>query len=133
MKKDIKIWVQIGVAFLLAFLVMCVRGLFTKTELSDIIMAIGDGFTVAAFLYLGMGALVWVSTTGMFDIFGFAVKRGAHAIIPGLFTADAGGYYEYKVKKAEKRKGFTEHFTLKIGFVFLIISLILTFVWYRVV
>ena len=131
--KNVKIWVQIGIALLLAFVVMCVRGLFTKTEISDIVMAIGDGFTVTAFLYLGMGALMWVSTTGMFDIFGFAIKRGAHAIIPALFVNEEGGYYEYKMKKAEKRKGFTEHFTLKLGFVFLIISIILTVVWYAVV
>lgn len=131
--KNIKVWIQIGVGLLIAFLIMWYSGIFAMTKLSDIVMAIGDGFTVAAVLYLGIGSLMWISTTGFFDIFGFAFKRGAHAIIPNMFVDAEGGYYEYKMKKAEKRKGFTEHFTLKLGFVFLIISILLTVVWYAVV
>ena len=130
--KKVKVIVQIGIGLLLAFLIMWYQGLFVVTKLSDIIMAISDGFTVVAVLYLGIGSLMWISTTGFFDIFGFAVKRGLHAILPGMVQECEGNYYEYKVQKSEKRKGFTEHLTLKLGLIFLIISIILTAVWYAV-
>ena len=130
--KKVKVIVQIGVGLLLAFLIMWYQGLFVVTKLSDIIMAIADGFTVVAVLYLGIGSLMWISSTGFFDIFGFAVKRGLHAILPGMIQECEGNYYEYKVQKNEKRKGFTEHLTLKLGLVFLVISIILTAVWYAV-
>ena len=131
--KNTKYYVQAGVGFVLALVVMISRGAFSKPALSDKIMAIGDGFTVAAILYLGFGALMWVSSTGFFDIFGYAVKKAAHAIVPGMVQDDVGRYYEYRVQQEEKRKGFLDHFTLKLGFVFLAISAILLFVWYQVI
>ncbi len=128
-----KVIVQVVFGLVLAFAAMVIRGLFADNSLADKIMAIGDGFTVAAVLYLGFGALMWVSSTGFFDIFGYAVKKAAHAIVPGMVEDDAGRYYEYKIKHEEKRKGFSENLTLKLGVVFLICSAIFLFVWYQVV
>lgn len=130
--KNSRFWAQAIAGLMLAFVVMCARGVFEKTKPAEILMAVGDGFTVVAFLYLGFGALMWVSFTGWFDIFSFAIKRGAHAIMPNVFAEEQGGYYEYKVKKAEKRKAFGEYVTLKLGAVFLSISVFLTALWYMV-
>ena len=131
--KKLKYWIQVAIGLLFAFVIMSYRGLFEKTVLSDKVMAVCDGFTVAAFLYLCMGALLWVSSTGWFDIFGFAVKRAAHMFFPARFEDVEKGYYEYKVKKSKKRKVFAEHFTLMLGVIFLVISIILTAAWYMVV
>ena len=131
--KNVKYYVQAGLGLVLAFAIMVFRGLFEEGTVADKVMIIGDGFTVVAVLYLGVGALMWVSTTGFFDIFGYAFKKAAHALVPGLVQDDAGRYYEYKVEKEIKRKGFFEHFTLKLGVVFLIISAILLWVWYQVI
>ena len=46
---------------------------------------------------------------------------------------DVGRFYEYKVDRDTKRKGFFEHFTLKIGVVFMLLSAILLFVWYQII
>lgn len=130
--KNVKYYVQAGMGLLLAFLVMISRGLFDKGTVADKVMAVGDGFTVAAILYLGVGALMWVSTTGFFDLFSYAAKKAAHALLPGMVQDDVGRFYEYKVDKESKRKGFLEHFTLILGVIFLIISAVLLFVWYQV-
>ena len=131
--KNLKYYVQTGIGLALAFTVMVSRGLFSKPSIGDKVMAVGDGFTVAAVFYLGMGSLIWISSTGFFDIFSYAVKKATHAIVPGMVQDDVGRYYEYKVEKEEKhKKGVLEHFTLKLGFIFLIISAILLFVWYQV-
>lgn len=131
--KNLKYYVQAGLGLVLAFAVMVSRGLFSKPSVADKVMAIGDGFTVAAVLYLGFGAIMWVSSTGFFDIFGYAVKKAAHAIVPGMVNDDVGRYYEYKVEKEAKRKGFLDNFTLKLGAIFLLISAVLLFVWYQVI
>ena len=130
--KKVKVLVQLGVGLLITFLIAWYQGAFVATKASDIIMAIGDGFTVTAVLYLGMGALMWISTTGFFDIFGFAFKKAARVFIPGVFLDTEGNFYEYKVEKEEKRKGFTQHSGLIIGVIFLVISIILTAVWYTI-
>ncbi|MBQ2901979.1 MAG: DUF3899 domain-containing protein [Agathobacter sp.] len=131
--KNMKYYVQAGVGLLLAFVIMVYRGLFSKPELSDKVMAIGDGFTVVAVLYLGFGAIMWVSTMGFFDIFAYAAKKAAHAIVPGVIQDDVGRYYEYKVEKETKRKGFLENFTLKLGAIFLVLSVVFLIIWYQVV
>ena len=132
--KNLKYYVQTGIGLALAFAVMVSRGLFSKPSLADKLMAVGDGFTVAAVLYIGMGALIWISSTGFFDIFSYAVKKAAHAIVPGMVQDDAGRYYEYKVEKEAKRtNGILEYFTLKLGIIFLIISAFLLFAWYQVI
>uniref|UniRef100_UPI0040566145 DUF3899 domain-containing protein n=1 Tax=Agathobacter sp. TaxID=2021311 RepID=UPI0040566145 len=130
MKK--KYIVQIIIVLLFAFLIMCIRGLFENSGVADKIMAISDGFTVASFLYLGMGALIRVSEKGLFDIFGFALKQGIHVFFPNKFQEGERGFYEYKVKRNEQRKPFSDYFSLFIGFVFLMIGFVMTFIWYQI-
>ncbi len=131
--KNLKYYVQAGIGLVLAFAVMVSRGLFEKPALADKVMAVGDGFTVAAVMYLGVGAMIWVASIGFFDIFSYAVKKAAHALLPGMVSDDVGRYYEYKTEKELKRKGFFENFTLILGVIFLVISAILLFVWYQVI
>ncbi len=132
--KRAKLFVQIGIALLLAFTVMNIRGLFEAKDTAALVMAVSDGFTVSGVLYLGVGAIMWVSTTGFFDIFGYAVKRGLHAILPGMVHVeeDEARYYEYKVKREGKRGRFTQHLSLIIGLVLLILGTITTGLWYLI-
>lgn len=130
--KKAKVLIQVVAGLLIAFFIMWYQGAFVATKTSDIVMAVGDGFTVAAVLYLGMGALMWISTTGFFDIFGYAFKRAARVFIPNFFVDAEGNFYEYKMEKVEKRKGFSQYSSLIIGAVFLVISIILTMVWYMI-
>lgn len=130
--KSKKYVIQLVIGLLIAFVIMWQRGLFAAESAADKVLIICDGFTVVAFVYLCMGALLWVSSTGTLDIFSYALKKGVNALIPGRVFDDLGGYYEYKVSKDEKRKGFREHSTLILGFLFLAVSIVLTAVWYMV-
>lgn len=124
--------IQSITALILAFVLMWICGLGEAKNAADKVKAVCDGFTVAAFLHIGIGVLLWISTTGFFDIFGYAFRKGAHAIIPGLFRDTAGGYYEYKIDKEDGRNPHTHWRTLIIGVFLLVISFILTAVWYYV-
>lgn len=117
--------------FVLSLLLMWQRGLFEVSLPADRVRIIADGFTLVSFLYLGVGALMWVSTTGVFDIFGFAFKKAAHALIPGKDPQKVGKYYEYRLGKKEKQKKFQGGLSLAVGAVLLALAFAATLIWYR--
>ena len=128
--KGIKYIVQTALGLVLSFGVMYYQGLFEADTAADRIRIVCDGFSVTALLFLSMGFIVWVSTTGFFDIFGYALKKGAHALVPGLVREDVQDFYEYKLEKQGGRKKRGEGSTLLLGLGFLLAGLILTGVWY---
>ena len=69
-----------------------------------VIHTLSDAFFVIGFFNFGLGGLVKVSATGFFDIFGYSAKAILNVFVPRSVFQDSGSYYEYKVKKAEKRK-----------------------------
>ncbi len=129
--KYIKYIVQTALGLILALSIMSYRGLFTVEGSGERIMIICDGFTVTALLFLSVGLLIWVSTTGFFDIFAYAVRKGAHVLIPFLKEEELSGFYEYKLDKEQERKNKSEKSMLIVGAVFLLFSIILTMVWYQ--
>lgn len=124
--------IQLLVGLTVSFLLMWQRGLFEATGAADRVLIISDGFTLVSFLYLGIGSLMWVSTTGVFDIFGFAFKRAAHALIPGKDPQKVGKYYEYRLEKKEKQKKFRGGSSLIVGAILLGLSVVMTVVWYKI-
>ena len=128
--KAIKYIVQTALGLVLSFGVMYYQGLFEAATAADRIRIVCDGFSVTALLFFSMGFIVWVSTTGFFDIFGYALKKGAHALVPGLVRKDVQDFYEYKLEKQGGRKKRGEGSTLLLGLGFLLAGLILTGVWY---
>lgn len=131
-KKYMKYIIQMLAGLVLSALVMLWQGVFSRSDPADIVRGISDSFTVTAFLFVGVGILVWISTTGFFDIFGFAFKKGLHHILPVFIRDDPGGFYEYKQEKEERRAVRTQRSTLIVGLFFLAASLVSTFVWYAV-
>ena len=131
-KKYISYAVQTVAGLTLSVFVMFWQDVFARESMADIIRGVCDGFTVTALLYVSLGALMWVSTTGFFDIFGFAFRKGMHHILPVFVREDPGGYYEYKVDKEERRQAKPQRSTLLVGLFFLAVSIVLTFVWYGV-
>lgn len=125
-----KYGIQLLIGLLLAFMLMWYRGIFDARTVSDGLLIVCDSVTILAFLYLGIGSLLWVSFTGCFTIFGYAFKKCIHAFFPGAGNTDTENYYEYKAKRNAVRKPFSEQTTLITGFFFLACSFILTAVWY---
>ena len=123
----ISVIIQTVIGLLLSGLVLLVRE--WPEGYSDRLRAVADAFSITALLYLCIGALLFVSTTGFFDIFGYAVKRGAHALIPGIVHDNTGDYYEYLEEKKLKRKGHSLKSTLIAGVVLLAIGAFLTGWW----
>lgn len=130
--KYTKYIVQSVIGLLLSFGIMCYMGLFQAGTAADRVMLVCDGFSAVALLYLAVGGLLWTASTGFFDIFGYGIRKGAHALIPGLVHDAGTDYYEYRTKKQEERKSGGAKTMVIVGLGFLAAGLILTAVWYRV-
>lgn len=89
-----------------------------------------DGFFVAGLILTGIGGLVWISTTGFFDIFGYAFRS-----LVVLFTAlrkpqEHKQYYDYKTERAAHR-GKPLFFLLAVGVLFLLLSALCLGLYYN--
>ena len=88
------------------------------------IQALSDGFFVPGMMFVCFGALMWVSTTGVLDIITYGLKSVLYLFTPMQRDRDEGGFYEYKLRKQEKRKGVPMEY-LWIGVAMVVIALIL--------
>ena len=134
-KKILRLTIQIVIGLFIAVGVMTSQGAFASgASAQDRILAIGNGFSVTALLYISFGMLAWIATTGVLDIFSFALQKGAHFLIPFGAREANGKFYEFKVEKEEKRKkrGKGQYMTLLVGIGFLAVAIALTVAWYEV-
>ncbi len=81
-----------------------IRGAFSSDDIKTLCMGIGDGLFVAGVLYAGVGLLIKISTTGQFDIFGYGIRSLKYLFTPTKKNRDEGGYYEYTLKRKERRR-----------------------------
>ena len=83
--------------------------------------ALSDGCFVTTILMGGMGVMMWVSTTGFFDIFSYAGKSLLVLFSPLTQPEKLKKFYEYKADKDEKRKK-ADYTLLIVGAAFLLLS-----------
>ena len=120
-KKLLQYGITAVVGALIAWWVMDIEGLFIIEGAPDHTKAIlCDAFFVPGVLLTLIGALVWVSTTGLFDGLGYAVKTAAHMFLPFIKT-QRQSYYDYKMEKAEKR-GSVPYFIMIVGIAFILVA-----------
>ena len=114
----------------LVFAVARLRGLDFSKSVQLNARYLSDGFFVVGLLATGLGLLIWVSTTGFFDILGYGVKS-----LLVLFTSlkkprDHISFYDYKQIRNENR-GKPRHALLLSGAACILLSLACLAVYYR--
>lgn len=125
--------------YLICFAVM---GAFTVGILSSVgysaehpldvkLLNLSDAFFVPGVVVFLFGVLVWVSTTGFFDSIAYVVNIGFRALVPFMRRGEYEKYYDYKLRKEEKRvKGYG--FILISGLVYLLIGAIFAILFFAV-
>lgn len=125
--------------YLICFAVM---GTFTVGILSSVgysaehplsvkFLNLSDAFFVPGIVVFLVGVLVWVSTTGFFDSIAYVVNIGFRALVPFMRRGEYEKYYDYKLRKGEKRiKGYG--FILISGLVYLLIGAIFAILFFTV-
>ncbi len=86
--------------------VLLLRDHFSTQDVAQRYLNIADAFTIPSVLMLMIGLLLWVSSSGGFDMLGYGLKRAKDAFIPSKYTHEQ--YYDYKMRKNKKRvKGYS--------------------------
>ena len=117
----------IGAALVLLFLDL--NGFYLAETMLEKYKLIADAFTIPGVIFIMVGALVWVSTTGFFDILSYALGRAARSLIPGGAAKEAESFHDYKARKVDARfSGYA--FILYTGLLFLVVSIIFTILFF---
>lgn len=91
---------------------------------------LSDGFFVSGLLLAGFGGLVWVSTTGFFDIFSYGFKSLLVLFSPLKKPSDLEKFYEYKLAKDAKR-GKPQYSLLVVGAICIALSVLFLILYYN--
>lgn len=111
----------IGAIFV--FACISLREYSSEMALAERYKILADAFTIPGVVFILIGALVWVSTDGFFDMFSFAIGKAVKTLIPFSKRSDET-FYDYKVRKSEDRiTGYS--FLFFTGLAFLIVSIVL--------
>lgn len=128
-KKLLQYGISTVIGALISVWVMNLEGLFDGVAYpTDLVMMIlCDAFFVAGVLLALFGVLVWISTTGFFDTFGYAMRTAIHLILPFIHH-ERRSFYDYKTEKAEKR-GSAQYFLIIVGGGYLVLSAVFLIAW----
>ena len=131
-KKLLQYGITTVIGALIALWYMKIEGFFeivnsATNQTKEILNILCSAFFIPGALFLLTGALLWISTTGFFDSFGYAFKMTAHMFLPFRKT-ERKSFYDYKMEKEEKRAS-VPHFVLIVGAAFILVSVVFLILW----
>lgn len=129
MKKLTKYLVTFAVGLLIALLVAIYRGAFEAEEAKQVVRYLCDAFFVATICVGGLGALVFVSSEGAFDMLAYGL-RSFFSLFKGTGKRKYDSYYDYKQSKAKNK--MESGFMLYVGLFFLLVTIVLYIVFYNI-
>ena len=134
MKKTKRSWkpyaVVAAIALAITAAVAVYQGLAPGLGAALTCRFLSDGFFVSGLLLTGFGGLVWVSTTGFFDIFSYGFKSLLVLFSPMKKPHEHEKFYEYKLAKDAKR-GKPQYSLLVVGLACVALSLICLMLYYN--
>ncbi len=95
----------------------------------DVFRLLSDACIVPGALIGGVGALVFASNGGAFDMLNYAVMHIFDLFRPNARNERYKNFFEYKQAKADRHRPIAH--MLIVGLFFLILSAIFSLVWYK--
>ena len=128
----ISLLVQLLIASGIALAVAVNQGFSLQGQLFLNCRFLSDGFFVSTVIFLGLGLLLWISTTGFFDIFSYGFKSLLVLFTPLKKASEHPHYYEYKCEKDATRSSKHINYTvLWAGLICLGLSLLALLLYYQ--
>ena len=131
MGKKKSFWISLAVQLVIALVIAALMYANTVDDLNPVIYehkryaavpeawpmyCASNALFVPGVMWLGVGGLMWIATTGFFDIFGYAFKSLLVLFSPLKKPSDMEHFADYKLAKEEKRAGGSIPFaTLIVG------------------
>lgn len=127
----IKYVIAIAVGLLLAYYVMVVNDYSNVTDEVVKLKLLADCFTVPGVILIMASAFCWLSSQGAVDGIGFALSGLFRRLIPGAQSKEPEKYYDYVMRKQEKRRGGFGFLAI-VGAGFLLIAIVFIIKFYSV-
>lgn len=129
MKKYVKYLITAAIGLAIAFLIICLKGTFTKDNAKDVMHILTDAFFVAGVLISGYGILVIASNGGTFDMFAYGFISIFQFFKKDYKKRKYKDFYEYrKTKQASPRPFF---YLVIVGLFYIAISMIFLILYYK--
>ncbi len=122
-KTVIRYLITFGAALAVSMLIIWLRDLNYAESAAERYKILSDAFTVPGVVLVCFSGLLKLSSDGFFDSIAYSFSRVGGMLIP-FFKTKHETYYDYKMRKAEKRGQINFRFLFLVGMVFIIISLI---------
>ena len=124
-KKCVISFLILGVS---SFVILSMREYSGQDAAAVRFLNLADAFTIPGVIMLMVGVLVWISSTGSFDMFSYAFSRAKQSLIPSIGYKDEK-FYDYKMRKEKKRiKGYS--FLFISGGIYMIPAIIFNILYY---
>lgn len=127
----IKYIIAIAVGLLLSYYVMLVNDYNEVTDEVVRLKLLADAFTVPGVILIMASLFCWLSSQGAVDGIGFAVSGLFRRLLPGAQYKEPEKYYDYIMRKQEKRKG-GYGFLAIVGAGFLLIAVVFIVKFYKI-
>ncbi len=116
----------VGIAIFLA--VILTNKIWTHSGY-DVFRLLSDACMVTGTLIGGIGALVFASNSGTFDMLSYGIIHFFDLFRPNARNEKYRDFYEYKKAKGDRQRPFGH--MLIVGLVFLLLAAVFSFVWYQ--
>lgn len=129
-KEAVRYIITAAIALLIAWPVATYRGMGAEQSAAWNARCLSDGFFTAGLLLTGLGALIWISTTGFFDMFSYAFHSLLVLFSPLRKPSEHESFFDYKQAKDMKR-GKPLYFMVIVGVACLLVSVICLVLYYK--
>lgn len=121
--------VTAGIGLVVTVLVMFQRGFALTLPAYAIAGTVSDGAFFTACVIGGVGVLMWVATTGFFDMLSYGMQGLWYRLTPFMHSKGQGTFYDYKQERIAKRK-IGRNFVWHVGLGFLVLASIALALYY---
>ena len=106
-----------GVGLLITLLVLIIRSTFTQTAAIIIYQDLCDAFFIPGASFLCVGALVWASNGGAFDMLRYGAIRFVDRFRKDVINRKYHTFYDYREAQKSKHRSFLYFFLVGLAFV----------------
>ncbi len=130
MKTFLRYLITAAIGMAIVFLIVLAKGVFSQTDMQEIMKIWCDAFFVAGAVLLCAGGIVLASNGGAFYMLGYAVSLIFSIVRSSKIERKYKTYYDYSEAKKENRHSFA--FILLVGLLFVAIAGIFLWQYYTV-
>ena len=110
---------------------LSLRGVFdTAYSKAELFAILSDAFALPGIIGMMVFVLLWISSTGFFDMITYGVSIAGRSFIPGMRIYKDERYADYK-KRKEKNRLTGYSFILFVGVVFTLLGMLFLVLCYK--